>query len=243
MCSFGGLDPTFHEISALIRLGDKYECEAIIKRCLAYLKRFYHDDFDLWRDDCNVFNPPRFEKIHAIGVVNLARLTHTDVILPGALMACCLLGTELADGFTREDGTLETLSREDLGRCFVGRAKLMEENARATMRVLHQDISPECTRPESCRAFLPKLLTDLEGDMGTLCNLRWDYHWTRYIDGADSERTLCMECYNMLGRNGRQKEEHRRIFDQLPELMGVKVEGWGERPLAIPENYVEDGGP
>ena len=79
--------------------------------------------------------------------------------------------------------------------------------------------------------------------MGTLCNLRWDYHWTRYIDGADSERTLCMECYNMLGRNGRQKEEHRRIFDQLPELMGVKVEGWGERPLAVPENYVEDGGP
>ncbi|TBU54195.1 hypothetical protein BD310DRAFT_936547 [Dichomitus squalens] len=238
---FGGLDPTFHEISALVRLGDKYECEAIIQRCVAYLKRFYHDDFDMWRDDEHVFSPPVFENIHAIGVVNLARLTHTDVILPGALMACCLLGAEIVDGFMREDGTPEMLSREDLGRCFLGRARILEANAKATLGILHQAVSPECTRPDRCHVFLPELLVRLEEHTDAICNLRWDFTWTGYIDMADRERELCMSCYRMLGKHGRQKEEHRKIFEKLPEMMGVKVEGWGERPPTEPEPQTDDG--
>ncbi|KAI1787069.1 hypothetical protein LXA43DRAFT_855995, partial [Ganoderma leucocontextum] len=59
----------------------------------------------------------------ASGAVNLARLTGHDSLLPVALMACCKLGPELGEGFTREDRMREMLSYDDIVRCFVGKAR------------------------------------------------------------------------------------------------------------------------
>ena len=38
-----------------------------------------------------------------------------DALLPVALMCCCMLGPEIADGFAREDGTRETLTVQITG--------------------------------------------------------------------------------------------------------------------------------
>ncbi|KAI0752020.1 hypothetical protein C8Q74DRAFT_1211638 [Fomes fomentarius] len=229
---FGGLHPTFDEISALVRMGNKYQCDKLVNRCVEYLKRYYHDDFDLWRNDEAVFSPPNFKPIHNIGVVNLARLLGVDVILPGALMGCCMLGMEIVEGFTREDGTREMLSLEDLGRCYLGRANLLEANAEATLKLMKQSLAPGCRRPERCEPTIRKILHGLaEGSQNVLFSLRWDWSWTPFIEREDKERDLCSECFKMLGKRGRQKEIHRAIFDKLPSLMGIKVERWGLPPV------------
>lgn len=227
MCSYGGFHPTYHEISSCVRLADKYECPMLMQRSLEYLKRYFHDNFDSWKDDAAVFAPPKFERVHCVGVVNLARLTHQHKMLPGALMACCQLSTEIADGFTREDGTCETLSPQDLARCFVGRAKLIEWNTRATLRILHQEVHAECRQRERCAAVLLSMLKALE-ESSVLYSLRWDWSWMPWLDREDPDRELCGACYGMLGKNGRQKEQQRVIFDQLPALMGVEVKYWGK---------------
>lgn len=230
--SFGGLHPTFDEISALVRMGNKYQCDKLVNRCVDYLKRYYHDDFDLWRNDEAVFSPPSFKPIHNIGVVNLAQLLGVDVILPGALMGCCMLGMEIVEGFTREDGTRETLSLEDLGRCYLGRANLLEANAEATLKLMKQSLAPGCRRPERCEPTMRKILHGLADDsQNVLFSLRWDWSWTPFIEREDKERNMCSECFKMLGKRGRQKEIHRAIFRKLPSLMGVKVERWGLPPV------------
>ena len=142
-------------------MGHKYQCDKIVNRCVEYLKRYYHDDFSLWRNDEAVFSPPKFKPIHNIGVVNLARLLGADVMLPGALMGCCMLDMEIVEGFAREDGTREMLSLEDLGRCYLGRAKLLEANAEATLKLLKQSVASGCQRPERCEATMRKILNEL----------------------------------------------------------------------------------
>ena len=223
-------------------MAHKYQCETLLERCMKYMSSFYHDDFTLWRNDEAVFSPPRFDRIHCIGVVNLARLLGADKWLPGALMACCMLGAELFDGFVREDGTRETLSLDDLGRCYLGRANLVEANATATLKLLKQTLSPDCVRPERCEPTLRKLLADLanvDEHKKTIFNLRWDWSWTPYVDRQDVERDLCWDCYRMLGKQGRQKEIHNDIYARLPELMNVKVDRWG-MPDAVETEAPQD---
>ncbi len=212
-------------------MAHKYQCEALLERCMQYMSAFYHDDFPLWQTDGAVFSPRKFERIHCIGVVNLARLLGADKWLPGALMGCCMLGAEIVDGFMREDGTRETLSLEDLARCYLGRANLMEANAIATLKLLKQTVSPTCRRPERCEQALRHILSELanEADDKTtpLTRLRWDFGWMDFVDRTDVERDLCWECRRMLGKDGRQKDVEREIYERLPEMMGVKVDRWG----------------
>ncbi|KAI0706731.1 hypothetical protein C8T65DRAFT_577168 [Cerioporus squamosus] len=239
----GALHPTYHQISAVIRMAHKYQCEALLAGGMKYMAAFYHDDFPLWQNDEAVFSPPTFERIHSIGVVNLARLVGADKWLPGALMGCCMLGAELVHGFVREDGTHETLSLEDLGRCYLGRANLVEANAMATLKLLKQTVSPTCRRPERCEQTLRHILSELTNEVNkiTLINLRWDWSWTPFVDRSDVERDLCWECHRMLGKQERQKDIHREIFERLPEMMGVKVDRWGlPEPESEPEAPSDD---
>ena len=177
--------------------------------------------------------------MHRIGVVNLARLAGADYLLPVALMCCCMLGPEISEGFTREDGTKETLALDDLARCFVGRAKLLEATFVAAHRTFRSTVSDACRDPVRCQGALQRLLQELvehAGMMGDIRDLRFDNSKTDYINETDEERALCAKCFAMVGKNGRQAEQHREIFKKLPEMMGVTVEGWS----AGPENIQAD---
>ncbi|PIL24773.1 hypothetical protein GSI_12659 [Ganoderma sinense ZZ0214-1] len=179
-------DPTYHQLFSVIRMAHKYQCEALLELCVAYLKRFYHDSFDGWRDNSTCMSPPRFERIHAIGVVNLARLLGHPKMLPSVLMACCLLDAEIADGFAREDGT-----------------------------------PPRGERQGDAPHPAPR-------DGTVLYSFHWDWTWTAYVEWADTRRELCPRCFEMLGKGGRQKDQHLEIFGRLPDMMGIKVDHWGK---------------
>ncbi|KAI0752028.1 hypothetical protein C8Q74DRAFT_1211611 [Fomes fomentarius] len=221
-------EPTFNEISACIRLGHKYQCETLMQRCLAYLRKYYTDNFDLWFQ-VDSLDPPSFLAIHRIGVVNLARLTGADYLLPVALLRCCMLGPEISQGFEREDGTWETLSIEDLTRCFVGRAFLFEATFVAAHRALRPTVADGCTNPERCTGALQHLLSEMvahESVMKGVRNLRFDYTYSWYANRTEQGRALCSKCYPLVGSSGRPAEDQRAIFKRLPEFMGVTVEGW-----------------
>ncbi|KAH9925605.1 uncharacterized protein BXZ73DRAFT_78946 [Epithele typhae] len=223
-------DLSFHAVSACVRLGHKYEAEAVLQGALGYLKKYYVDSFDTW-PRVDPPRPPAFEAAHAIGVVNLARLTGTDALLPAALMGCCMLGAdELIRGFMLEGETGDGARREaladaaDVGRCFAGRANLMQANTLATLSLFAQTLSEGCTRREVCGAVFLRLVDELRGHERVVCTLDWFKYWTDYIDGRDDDRRICAACYKML--QDREKVQHKDIWRRLPELMGVTVEGW-----------------
>ena len=111
--------PSFEEIAAYVRLGDKYQIAAVYEKAMMYLKRFYPTSLTDWKA-LPAAVPPGFDARHAIGVVNLARQMGELSILPAALLACCRLEEGLVPGFTYSDGRMETLSRDDLALCIRG---------------------------------------------------------------------------------------------------------------------------
>ncbi len=242
------VEPSFSEISAHIRFGRKYNAEKLLKRSLDYLEKFYVTELDAWLKLPGL-DPPFFSPYQAIGVVNLARLLGKDgeALLPIALMRCCMLGGQIVEGFARGDGTKETLSLADLGRCFEGKVKLLEASVRAAETLRTHMISDECSRPRRCKDVLQRFVDELLGpedakdgnSAGSLANelrcLRWDLSFSlssrraylqekRAAADTDEERELCPQCF------ARQLEEQRKIFAKLPELMGVEsVEGWATK--------------
>ncbi|KAI0826507.1 hypothetical protein BC628DRAFT_1320114 [Trametes gibbosa] len=217
-------DPTFHAIAACVRLGHKYEIDHVVQRSIDYLKKHFVESYDSWAR-VEPPRPPAFQGVHCIGVVNLARMMNADALLPTALMNCCMLDApELANGFAREDGTQEKLSMEDLGRCFLGRANLMQANTLATLNLFNQALATDCTRRDVCGPVFLRLLDELRNHEKVVCTLDWYKYWSDYIDNRDDDRRLCAPCYKMLLE--REKQQHRDIWKKLPELMGITVEGW-----------------
>ena len=238
------VEPSFSEISAHIRFGHNYKAEKLLQRGLDYLKKFYVSELNTWLQ-LPTLDPPFFEPIHAIGVINLARLLGKDAetLLPIALMRCCTLGAQIVDGSPRENGIRETLSPADLGRCFVGKVKLLEANVRAAETLRTHMTSDQCSHPRRCKEALQRFVDELLGPedntsgdgAGSLANelrcLRWDLSFSLsarrvYLQeagvaaGAEEERELCPKCF------ARQLEEQRKIFAKLPQMMGVSTEGW-----------------
>ncbi|KAI0776682.1 hypothetical protein BD413DRAFT_469202 [Trametes elegans] len=227
----GFFEPSYEEVSACIRIGHKYQIEDLLQRNLAYLHKLYPSDFDAYLASRRL-RPTAFTRAHAIGAVNLARFTGESSLLPTALMACCTLGADIVLGLPREDGTRETLSPEDLGRCFVGRARMAQASARVAHQMFRQSVARGCRHPACCQRVLQRLLNELgDARIELVSNLDWAAPWVGYVDEKDEERELCGKCYKMLEEE-RPRQLQREVWQVLPTMMGVSVEGWGEKVKA-----------
>ncbi|KAI0702673.1 hypothetical protein C8Q76DRAFT_230122 [Earliella scabrosa] len=227
----GPHEPTFNEVSACIRLGHKYEVDSMVQQNMAFLRKYYTDDFDVWYPSNHV-RPPSFQAIHSIGVVNLARLTGDTRMLPTALMDCCTLGAEIVEGLTREDGTRETLSMDDLGRCFVGRTKMAQASARIAHQMFRHVVAPACKHTTCCARVLQRMLNDLgEAKDDVISCVDWYASWMVYVDSRDEERELCNRCYKML-EGERPKRLQKEVWMNLPVMLNIAVEGWGTKVKA-----------
>ncbi len=227
---------TFDDVSAVIRLAHKYHIQKVQNQALAYVQEHYYTN------DFNVFSSPPPESewslpvaalpSHAIGTVNLARLTDTPSILPLALYQCTCLGTALLDGWTRPDGTVERLSDADLRRCLNARVALASERFFLLSRVFGDTPSAGCRSLKLCgeqlrdvhRATMrSRVLIRAEDKMdgGVLRN--W-VPLTRSF--ADEPMSMCGSCVEMMVE--RAVSGRKRLWNRLPEILGIDVQGWGE---------------
>ncbi|OBZ70939.1 hypothetical protein A0H81_09344 [Grifola frondosa] len=210
----------FAEVSAIIRLAHKYGIQDVQDQALSYLKISFTDKFSDHIDDHHE-GPVAFElnDVRAIAVVNLARLVGADSMLPVALYRCSQLGSEIIHGFSREDGTREQLTADDLGRCINGKMALVRASVMAAFRILLAPLSAEACMDGHCgRKDLAHVLDDLAQD-DDLITYRVLTPWLPECD------MFCKNCHDTL--LSRDLKERRNIWLQLPSFMGVAVEGWG----------------
>ncbi|TBU41525.1 hypothetical protein BD309DRAFT_1020653 [Dichomitus squalens] len=104
-----------NSVSACVGLGHKYEINYVVRRGGNDLKKFFVENLDT----CARVDPPR------------------PPAFKGSIPS--VRSAELVNGFAHEDGKPEKLSPEDIGRCFLGRANLMQANTQATLRRLCPD--------------------------------------------------------------------------------------------------------
>ncbi|TBU24838.1 hypothetical protein BD311DRAFT_855410 [Dichomitus squalens] len=223
--------PTFAQLSASVRLGKKSEIPQLYEQSLAVLKQYFTDDFWTWRSQ-RIWVPERFYTVEAIGVVNLARLTGEMSILPTALVSCLVLGSDIVDGFEREDGFKENLTLEDLDLCIRAQAEIRKASVGSVFRRFKPTVSAGCKTAESCGAAFRKMLYGLEQRMEILISGNPLAEYTAYLGGENIG--LCAYCLEML--EDRDDKERTDIWKRLPDLLGIEVPGWGEAATVQPED-------
>ncbi|RDX48944.1 hypothetical protein OH76DRAFT_1404136 [Lentinus brumalis] len=225
----GVQNASFVAVCACIRIAHKYQIDHLVEESLKYLRKFYPDTFDLFlKSRAKPLNPQ-----YAVTVVNLARLTGATNLLPMALAECCRLGPALVLGIAQADGTREHLSPTDLALCFHAKDKLVEARVKAFAAMFntledvranvcdHQDQgAPDDEDFETVQTEL------LDGTVPGLCSPNvWDSLAARVLARIPE---ICKPCKKAV--KSAELEQQKAIFERLPDLVGVVVEGWGKDP-------------
>ena len=214
---------TFDEISAVIRLAHKYNIQQVQEQALASLQ-----DLGFVTSFSAYSNPPEDSPLALdpwfnIAVVNIARLTKAPSLLPLALFRCAYLGGDLVDGWAHKDGTVEHLAQSDLRRCVDWHAALMHEYTVFLFALLDDAVSADCARPTACAAKLRSMQRNAVCSEGLA--LRHDplQDWATVVKSIKDAGTVCGSCAREMAVRARNGQ--KAIFDRLPEIFGIEVEG------------------
>ncbi|PIL23581.1 hypothetical protein GSI_14894 [Ganoderma sinense ZZ0214-1] len=123
----GTYDFKSSELSALARLGHKYQIDLLERHAVDSLKAAFTNDFEQWEGRLRSPQVPShsgYSRYNPIDIINIARLTNTPSMLPLAFCLCAQNRDIIVDGQARGDGTHLFLSKTDAKRCIVGLAEL-----------------------------------------------------------------------------------------------------------------------
>ncbi|TFK85592.1 hypothetical protein K466DRAFT_494463 [Polyporus arcularius HHB13444] len=214
-------DPTYESIASAIRLGHKYQIAPLVDHAVGYLKEYYTDDYAQWKSH-KMLPPPRFELVHAIGVINLARLVGCETLLPTAIIHCCQLGGDVVHGLPLADGTTEHLSPDDLDMCVHAGLLLARECVGAALRVRSPAISTFCQTPVQCARAIADKLNDADVDLKQLVYPNPFYSYGYLFVGMSG--LICGECFVMLCH--RDVEGRKALWGRLPAILDLPIAGW-----------------
>ncbi|KAL1938270.1 hypothetical protein VTO73DRAFT_11721 [Trametes versicolor] len=211
---------------AVARIAHKYQMHDMLALAVKYLKQGFPDTFyQQAAQPLRCISNPYRGSI-AIGVINLARLIDEPSLLPTALFACCALtSADLLKGLVHEDGSVEHLTMEDLGRCFDARGSLADKTLVLATNIFAPSVSEGCAAPDKCRGALERMLLEVGEEPSSFTDP--DLH-TSWIEAYETSYVLlcCERCQKMLRE--RDMRERRWVWSQLPEIMGVRVDNWPE---------------
>ena len=201
---------SFPQISAIIRLAHKYHVQDVLDQAVLALEEYFTSDFATWDSDGIAV---AFKPRHAIAVVNLARLVDIPSLLPVAFYECALLGGGIFKGYRRAD----------VVRCIEGRNKLAAKAVAFISDVFVTDSCAKRERRGRCKSALKTMLEDAIGsddasDPDVLNG------WEHAIKDWAKELRLCGLCEK--AALDRDTAARRRVWDELPNIFGIKVEGW-----------------
>ncbi len=213
---------TFHQIAAIIRLAHKYHVQAVFDQAVAALEEAFPSDFDTWeRGEATV----KFKEEHAICVINLALLVDKPSLLPVALYRCALLGSDVLDGYKRNNKTIERLSMENIKRCIDGRNNLASRALGILLDVFNVGSCPECDTPDTCSPVPQSMLQwALEEEQSTETDVLQS--WRGLIETWAPDTEICDYCERAL--INRDVRARRRVWNDLPEIFDIEEEvgGW-----------------
>ncbi|TBU21182.1 hypothetical protein BD311DRAFT_679122 [Dichomitus squalens] len=219
---YGAYNPPFDEVSASIRLGQKYQITPLYEQSIRLLKGHYTDDLSVWLTR-KPKTLPGFQAVNVIGVVNLARLTGELSILPTALYKCTRLDSRVVRGFQHADGSQENLTLDDLGLVFDAKTAIRKASIAVMLRTFNGGVAEGCRRPDTCSAVLYDAMADLDEHVDQLIRGAAFQSYTGVL--KDKQLAVCTACKEAV--NLRHSEEQQIMWDHLPELLRIQVPGWG----------------
>ncbi|KAI0700395.1 hypothetical protein C8T65DRAFT_742124 [Cerioporus squamosus] len=214
--------PTYEMVSSCVRMGHKYGIDRLSEQGLAFLQEHFTTDFDEWYS--SGFVPANFALKHAIGVVNLARLTETDSLLPTALLACRMLDDEAILGFKDEDGAMVRLRPDDLLRIWKAKDLLYPEINAMVRSALGPIHVPDCWVGDRCIRAAETVLLQYFGLTPTLAVPTHPFFPYEEFKESFLRDPLCDTCDER--RRTHLMDEQRKLWMRLPVIFDITVQDW-----------------
>ncbi|OJT07015.1 hypothetical protein TRAPUB_2145 [Trametes pubescens] len=216
-------------VAAIVRLSHKYQIDHLLAQGLALLMEQYTDDFEAWKTPGRAL-PIAARDVDAITAINIAHLTNTPSLLPLAFLAVSRAGTNMLRGCVRDGRGIERLAFPDIERVLNGRVAWCESSSKAIARVFAPDnASAGCPERRRCMRILATKASDLDDVLERMYRSDVVYTWTDEFDEEDEDtgHKLCDSCRDMI--DARELEERKWLWDELPAMFNLTVEGWSVR--------------
>ena len=140
--------PDYPELSALARLGHKYQIDALEKHATDHLKTAFTNNVEQFERQ---LASPSYSNHNPVDIIHIGRLTNNPSMLPLAFWLCAQNEDTIIDGQAREDGTQLVLDKTDAKRCVVGICELCRMSERTIEQTLQAVPHPFCGSPTACR--------------------------------------------------------------------------------------------
>ena len=233
----------FAVVAALVRLSHKYQLDYVLSDFLARMMSCFGTDSGAWervsRDHGST--AMRFSDTDAIAVVNIARLTGADSMLPTAFYLCCQLDPECVVGGRPQSGSdVESLSSEDVVKYVKARQSLLQRGLVDVVEIFdtvvpsHRDASAASACRSTIDSTRQNRLTRTTASLISLLS-RTEQLTIRI---KESQGLLCRSCADALCRV--EQQQHKRNWRGLPQLLGLETTvnwpkeerpAWWPRPL------------
>ncbi|PIL23580.1 hypothetical protein GSI_14893 [Ganoderma sinense ZZ0214-1] len=215
--------PEYPELSALARLGHKYQIDALEKHATDRLKTVFTNNVEQFERQLLTASSI-YAGYNPIDIIHIGRLTNNPGMLPLAFWLCAQNEDIIIDGQARgKDGALMVLSKADAKRCIAGIYELCQLSERALQQTRLAVPVQTCATPTACRAGLEASIgtgaasgpTQAQtGAIGKGCRDIYLLKGFRF-QGCDA----CKQAFGNLRRTKR-----RELWKQLPRIFGLQAE-------------------
>ena len=226
----------FEHVFATVKLAHEYGVRDIEQQGIAALEAYYLEMEAAHNKPQHIFTD--LEDVHAICAIHLARLTDTPSIIPTAMLICCGVVKRALSGWKRDDGSVVTLSEDDLTRFIVGHDTLgrrtISEYLAIFTRVSGLGWKAQCTSTDRCKKAVVDNMASLRRSSDAKLQdsrlILLNMHKITYsIADAVSG---CNPCRGDILNFGDQ--EQARVWRDLPEIFDIVVERWPSRLSSSP---------
>ena len=207
-------------------MSQPYQIAPLLAAAISRLKQTFTDKLHVW-------DVKRYEaQAHPIEAVNLFRALDRPDMLVTALYACCQLPARaVVQGTERADGVVECLAPADLEVCWELRKTLTARDAAILFRFVEPFRAASgsaCTSVKTCaEAVEGRLLVHYREE--PLIEFMGDDPLDPYFSDAARDlyekKEICQFCAQEMVN--RVDELRQKLWNELPSLMGLTVDGWG----------------
>ncbi|KAH9856090.1 hypothetical protein C2E23DRAFT_810040 [Lenzites betulinus] len=228
----------FAVVAGLYELAHKYQIDNLAEQMLRRLRSIFTDNLNTWdalehvrvERGYTIVRSASLEvasRTDAIRAVNLARRSGIASMLPVAIYLTTFHRTGvLLTGIPRPDGTIDTLSHEDLVRCLDARAIFAHWTHTKFAWLTTARVDSGCKSPAVCGAALTVL--SRENARGSLRPKTPYFALDIFGDAMKSlarKHGACKTC-NMAMLT-RAEEERRVMWRSLPQDLRLDITDWG----------------
>ena len=219
-----GQETEFAVVAGILRLSTKYQVPHLRRRAIQHLITAYPTTLQAWDSRNTSRTIPAIPYV-PFAVLELARLTDVEIVVPAAMYCCCTSSIkDIVDGVPWSGSQLD-MSWADKRTCVIGRQELLSAKQSMICAFLKPDSVPPCDTTDSCNTGrLKAVFTNTDDEY---CDPLWDrFDWAKFA------QVVCSSC--LAASRGRYEKARKDLWSNLPRIFNLR--SWTELEASLTEN-------